>query len=96
MSQKDNNTKKTQCIVGTVVILRLPHGSTEYDNDFLPQRGKEKIKNKNLRIISWINKTNQVAEEGGTISVHQVESGQRDGTWMKTQMFCFLCTAAIY
>lgn len=56
----------------------------------------EKNKNKNLRIISWINKTNQVAEEGGTISVHQVESGQRDGTWMKTQMFCFLCTAAIY
>lgn len=56
----------------------------------------EKNKNKNLRIISWINKTNQVAEEGGTISVHQVESCQRDGTWMKTQMFCFLCTAAIY
>lgn len=66
---------------------------TSYHNE---EKKKEKIKNKNLRIISWINKTNQVAEEGGTISVHQVESSQRDGTWMKTQMFCFLCTAAIY
>lgn len=66
---------------------------TSYHNE---EKKKEKIKNKNLRIISWINKTNQVAEEGGTISVHQVESGQRDGTWMKTQMFCFLCTAATY
>lgn len=66
---------------------------SSYHND---EKKIEKNKNKNLRIISWINKTNQVAEEGGTISVHQVESGQRDGTWMKTQMFCFLCTAAIY
>lgn len=66
---------------------------TSYHNE---EKKIEKNKNKNLRIISWINKTNQVAEEGGTISVHQVESGQRDGTWMKTQMFCFLCTAAIY
>lgn len=32
--------------------------------------------NTRSRVIRWIDETNQVAEEGGTISIHQVESGQ--------------------
>lgn len=72
-----------------------PLSMTSYNNE---EKKIEKKRNKNLRIISWINKTNQVAEEGGTISVHQVESGQRDGTWMKTDvlfsMYC--CYLVIY
>lgn len=35
------------------------------------------------RVIGRIDETDQVADEGGTISIHQVESSQGDGTWTR-------------
>lgn len=93
MSQKDNNTKKTQCIVGTVVILRLPHGSTEYDNDFLPQRGKGKKKKEKLT-NNKLDKQNQSGCRGGRHHIRtpgRVRSARRhldEDTDVLFSMYC--------